>query len=102
MVNHECCISVEHDLTDKKQHDNESLPLVNVYYRDKQAGLYCARFVGRYTLVLFHGAISFPVGTVLMVQYRPFTERETVKKKVMAIVRHNSTTGMLLGLRAAV
>ena len=83
---------------DTKQH-NEILSPVLIYYRGKRIGLYCARLIGKCTVVLAHGAISFPVGTVLTVQFRPSVQREPDhQNQAKAVVRHNSTSGMLLGL----
>jgi hypothetical protein len=41
------------------------LPIVNVWYRGYSIGLYRVKQVGERGLVLNHGAISFPVGTLL-------------------------------------
>lgn len=41
------------------------LPIVNVWYRGYSIGLYRVKQVGERAMVLNHGAISFPVGTLL-------------------------------------
>jgi len=80
----------------------EDMPVVNVYYRDKQIGLYHANLVGEYSLILRHGGISFPVGTALTIQFRKFSAKKSIHKRIMAIVRNNSNRGMFLSLQAAV
>jgi hypothetical protein len=87
---------------DKKQHDVDSLEVVKVFYRDKQAGMYYARLVGNCSVVLRHGAISFPVGTALTIQFRQLAKRKFTRKQTKATVRHNTTSGMLLSLQSAI
>jgi hypothetical protein len=41
------------------------LPIVNLWYRGRSIGLYRVRDVADRAIVLKHGAISFPVGTLL-------------------------------------
>lgn len=41
------------------------LPIVNVWYEGKSIGLYRVEQVNERAIVLKHGAISFPVGTLL-------------------------------------
>lgn len=41
------------------------LPIVNVWYDGHSIGLYRVMQVGERAMVLKHGAISFPVGTLL-------------------------------------
>jgi hypothetical protein len=94
---------MEDECVDKKQHDDKILSPVLIYYRGKRIGLYCAKLIGRCRVVLAHGAISFPVGTVLTVKFRPSDEKETApKQEAVAVVHQNSTSGMLLGLQAAI
>lgn len=87
---------------DKKKHDENMLSVVKVFYRGKQAGMYYARLVGNCSVVLHHGAISFPVGTALTVQFRRLAKRKSNRKQAKAIVRHNSASGMLLSLQSAI
>lgn len=86
----------------KNKYDEDELSLVKVVYRGKQAGMYYARLVGSYTVVLRHGAISFPVGTALTVQFRRLARRKTNRQQAKAIVRHNSASGMLLSLQTSI
>lgn len=86
---------------DKAKHDHR-LSVVKVFYRGKQAGMYHARLVGNYSVVLRHGAISFPVGTALTVQLRRLARRRPPRNKAKAIVRYNSASGMLLSLQSAI
>jgi hypothetical protein len=87
---------------DSKQHNDKTSSPVLIYYRGKRIGLYCAKLIGRCTVVLAHGAISFPVGTVLTVKFRSSDEQETDRKPAVAVVHRNSTTGMLLDLQATI
>ena len=87
---------------DKRKHDENKLPVVKVFYRGKQAGMYYARRVGNCSVVLRHGAISFPVGTALTVQFRRPAKRKPIREQTMAIVRHNSASGMLLSLQSSI
>jgi hypothetical protein len=41
------------------------LPIVNVWYRGQSIGLYRVKQVDERAMVLKHGVISFPVGTLL-------------------------------------
>jgi len=41
------------------------LPIVNVWYRGQSIGLYRVKRVDTRAMVLKHGVISFPVGTLL-------------------------------------
>jgi hypothetical protein len=93
---------MEEDGVKTKKYEDKALSPVLIYYRGKRIGLYCARLIGRCTVILAHGAISFPVGTVLTVKFRSSDEKETVSKQAVAVVHHNSTTGMLLDLKAAI
>lgn len=86
---------------DKRNHDDK-LSVVKVFYHGKQAGMYYAKLVGNYSVVLRHGAISFPVGTALTVQFRRLSKRKSLHKQAEAIVRHNSASGMLLSLQSAI
>ena len=95
----------EHHIVERKGPDNRVL--LTVYYRDNEMGIYHARPVGRYSVVLSHGAVSFPVGTFLKVQFHQCPdqqelEEQELQKNVMAIVRHNSASGMLLGLQSSI
>jgi hypothetical protein len=90
------------DGMETKQHNGKTSSPVLIYYRGKRIGLYCAKLIGRCTVVLAHGAISFPVGTVLTVKFRSSDEKETDRKQAVAVVHRNSTTGMLLDLQATI
>ena len=85
---------------DNRKHDDKSV--VKVFYHGKQVGMYYARLVGKYSVVLNHGAISFPVGTALTVQFRRLARRKPLRKRAKAIVRYNSASGMLLSLQSAI
>ena len=87
---------------DKKKQNDKFFSPVLIYYRGKRIGIYFARLIGRCTVVLAHGAISFPVGTVLTVKFHPSDEQGAARKQAIAVVRHNTTTGMLLGLQIAI
>ena len=79
---------------------NETLPsTAMVHYRGRQIGRYCVRSVGRYSMLLRHGVISFPVGTILMVQVRRSSDAEAGDrdlKRLVAVVHYNSREGLLL------
>ena len=66
------------------KHDEDNLSVVKVFYRDKQAGMYYARLVGNCSVVLRHGAISFPVGTALTIQFRRLAKRRFTRKQAKA------------------
>ena len=83
------------------KHDEDSLSLVKVFYRDKQAGMYHARRIGNCSVILRHGAISFPVGTALTIQFRRLAKRRFARQQAKAVVRHNTSRGMLLRLQNA-
>jgi hypothetical protein len=64
-------------------------------------GLYNTRNVGKYSMVLRHGAISFPAGTMLTVRFPRGEESTAIRERLLvAVVRHNSMHGMLLGVVA--
>ena len=87
----------------RKQLNNKNLPVVKVSYRGKRIGMYCAKLVGDSSIILHHGVISFPVGTALTIHFNRFSDpNTTIRKRVMATVLNNSTSGMLLGLWVAV
>ena len=84
------------------KHGEDNLSVVKVFYRDKQAGMDYARLVGNCSVVLRHGAISFPVGTALTIQFRRLAKRRFTRQQAKAIVRHNTSRGMLLSLQNAI
>jgi len=82
------------------KHDNdETSHIANVYYRGSWVGMYKAKLVGDSSIVLQHGAISFPVGTALKLKFRQLAERKAIRKHLSGIVRNNSSNGMLLRLQ---
>jgi hypothetical protein len=79
-----------------EQHADDKMPVVNVYYKDNCVGVYKAKLIGEFSILLRHGAISFPVGTALKVKFRRLAERRFIRKPIKCIVRNNSSKGMLL------
>lgn len=83
-----------------EEHNDDMIPVVNVYYQDNWSGVYKVKLVGELSMVLQHGAISFPVGTALKVRFRRLVESKSIHKHILAIVRNNSANGMLLRLQS--
>ncbi|MGD8581891.1 MAG: hypothetical protein PVG12_10825 [Gammaproteobacteria bacterium] len=81
-----------------KQQQNETFPLVNVTYHQKRIGMYKAKPVGSRSIMLRHGAISFPVGTALKIRFNQLVGRKIVCKSLTGIVQNNTCKGMLLTL----
>jgi hypothetical protein len=82
-----------------KQDDDDMPPIVNIYYEGSWVGMYKAKLVGESSIVLRHGAISFPVGTALKVKFQRFAKQKYLRKRISGIVRNNSSNGMLLSLK---
>lgn len=83
-----------------KQAIDDKFPIVNIYYQGNLVGMYKAKLIGKYSMVLLHGVISFPVGTSLKVNFRRFAERKSIHKHILGVVRNNTSKGMLLRLQA--
>lgn len=83
-----------------EQHNDDKMPVVNVYYQDNWVGVYKAKLVGEFSILLRHGAISFPVGTALKVKFRRLANRKSIRKRITGIVHNNSSKGMLLRLQS--
>jgi hypothetical protein len=80
--------------------DNDDIPsIVNIYYQGSWAGMYKAKLVGDSSIVLRHGAISFPVGTALKVKFQRFAKQGYLCNRISGIVSNNSSNGMLLSLK---
>ena len=80
-------------------HNEDKMPVVNVYYKDNCVGVYKAKLVGEFSILLRHGAISFPAGTALKVKFQRFAKQKHLRKRISGIVRNNSSNGMLLSLK---
>ena len=82
-----------------KYNNDETSHIANVYYRGSWVGMYKAKLIGDSSIVLQHGAISFPVGTALKLKFRQLAERKSIRKHLSGIVRTTSSSGMLLRLK---
>jgi hypothetical protein len=66
------------------------LPIVNVWYRGRSIGLYRVKEVGERGIVLNHGGISFPVGTLLdIVDFQHLIPDSRFKRLSTTVVDNN-------------
>lgn len=60
---------------------DEMWALVTVYFRDQKIGLYRARHVEGISILLKHGAVSFPVGTAVRIEVTPLPDRRSIEQR---------------------
>jgi hypothetical protein len=72
------------------------LPIVNVWYEGKSIGLYRVKQVNERAIVLKHGAISFPVGTLLDVVDFQRLIPNSASPRVSTTVADNNRGGIQL------
>jgi len=66
------------------------LPIVNVWYLGRSIGLYRVKEVGERGIVLNHGGISFPVGTLLdIVDFQRLIPDSPFKRLSTTVVDNN-------------
>jgi hypothetical protein len=72
------------------------LPIVNVWYRGRSIGLYRVKEVGERGIVLNHGGISFPVGTLLDIVDFQHLIPDSPFRRLSATVVDNNYSGIRL------
>lgn len=66
------------------------LPIVNVWYRGQSIGLYRVEHVDERAMVLKHGVISFPVGTLLdIVDFQRLVPNAAARRLSTTVVDNN-------------
>lgn len=66
------------------------LPIVNVWYRGQSIGLYRVDQVDERAMVLKHGVISFPVGTLLdIVDFQRLVPNAATRRLSTTVVDNN-------------
>lgn len=72
------------------------LPIVNVWYRGQSIGLYRVKRADERTLVLKHGVISFPVGTLLDIVDFQRLIPNSASSRISTTVVDNNRSGIRL------